>query len=256
MTQLGAQMYTVREYTKTSQALRETLQKLAKIGYKAVQVSAIGKGIPAQDVANYLDETGLICAATHVGFDDLLGDIDTVIANHKLWNCEYVGVGSMPDRYRADAQGFVTFAKEASAVAEKLEANRLHLVYHNHNFEFRKFDGKLGMELLMENASPKVQFELDTFWVQKGGSDVIDWIKKVNGRMDVVHFKDMALNTETSEQQMAYIGEGNLNWDGIIAACRAQNVKWYLVEQDDCQGRDPFACLAASYAFLTGKGIA
>lgn len=254
MTQLGAQMFTVREYTKNTKDLLETFAKLKEIGYDAVQVSAIGADIPVEAVADGLKANGLICPATHINFAECLADIDAVIAKHKAWDCGYVGVGSMPNEYRADAAGFERFAKEASAVADELAKAGLKFIYHNHNFEFRKFDGKLGMDILFENTSPNFQFEIDTFWVQKGAGDVRRWIEKVKGRMDVVHFKDMAL-TDTAEQRMAYIGEGNLNWDGIVKTCRDIDVKWFFVEQDDCQGRDPFACLKASREFLAGKGV-
>lgn len=254
MTQLGAQMFTVREYTRNTKELMETFAKIKGIGYEAVQVSGIGADIPVQAVADGLKENGLICAATHVGFGECQKDLDAVIAKHKAWGCAYVGVGSMPGEYCADAVGFERFAKEASAVADELAKAGLKFVYHNHNFEFRKFDGKLGMDILFENTSPNFQFEIDTFWVQRGAGDVRKWIEKVSGRMEVVHFKDMAL-TDASEQRMAYVGEGNLDWDGIVEACRAINVKWYLVEQDDCQGRDPFDCLKASREFLATKGV-
>lgn len=105
MTQLGAQMFTVREFTKDTQGLLETFRKLRAIGYEAVQVSAIGAGIPVQDVAEGLKENGLTCAATHISFDDCKRDLDAVIAKHKAWGCEYVGVGMMPEEYRADASG-------------------------------------------------------------------------------------------------------------------------------------------------------
>ena len=160
----------------------------------------------------------------------------------------------MPEEYRADAAGLERFAREASDVADELAKAGLKFVYHNHNFEFRKFDGKVGMDILFDNSSRNFQFEIDTFWVQKGGADVRTWIDKVRGRMDVVHFKDMALN-DKAEQIMAEIGQGNLNWDGIIAGCRDIGVKWYLVEQDDCHGRDPFESLKVSYEYLTAKGV-
>ncbi len=254
MTQLGAQMYTVRAYTQDEKGLRETLKKIRGLGYEAVQISAIGAGIPVQAVAEGLRESGLTCAATHISFDDCKKDLGAVVEKHRAWGCEYVGVGSMPEEYRKDAAGFARFAREASDIADALQKEGLKFVYHNHNFEFRKLDGKLGMDILFAESSPNFQFELDTFWVQKGGADVRAWIEKVRGRMDVVHFKDMALSGN-SEQLMAEIGAGNLNWDGILDACRGIGVKWYLVEQDDCQGRDPFQCLKSSYDFLTGKGL-
>ena len=79
MTQLGAQMFTVREFTKDTEGLLETFRKLRAIGYEAVQVSAIGAGIPVQDVAEGLKENGLTCAATHISFDDCKRDLDAVI---------------------------------------------------------------------------------------------------------------------------------------------------------------------------------
>ncbi|MGI5885756.1 MAG: sugar phosphate isomerase/epimerase family protein [Candidatus Spyradocola sp.] len=254
MTQLGAQMFTVRAYTQTEKDLLVTFRKLREIGYKAVQISAIGADIPVAAVAAGLQENGLTCAATHISFDDCKKDLAAVVEKHRAWGCEYVGIGSMPDAYRADAAGFARFAREASDIADALAKEGLKFVYHNHNFEFRSFGGKTGMQILFEETSPNFQFELDTFWVQKGASDVRAWIEKVRGRMDVVHFKDMALD-DRSEQVMAEIGQGNLNWDGILAACRDIGVKWYLVEQDDCRGRDPFESLKISYDFLTSKGV-
>ena len=43
---LGAQLYTVRDFTKTTDDFAETLKKVADIGYRTVQVSgtcAFGK---------------------------------------------------------------------------------------------------------------------------------------------------------------------------------------------------------------------
>ena len=165
-----------------------------------------------------------------------------------------LGVGAMPEKYRAGGEeGFRAFAKDASRVARQLRDEGLTFIYHNHQFEFQRFQGKLGMDILLEECDEAVQFELDTYWVQTGGGDVIDWIRKVAGRMDVVHFKDMVIDSQ-HKQIMAEIGQGNLNWDGIIKACRDIGVKWYLVEQDVCQ-RSPFESLNMSRAFLNGKGI-
>lgn len=254
MIQLGAQMYTLREYTKTAEGLREALHKVKDMGYQAVQLSGHGADIAVEQAAEYLQETGLQCAATHISFEEMQDDLAAVVKKHRAWNCQYAGVGSMPGKYRGSAEGFRAFAKDASQVAKALADEGLHFIYHNHHFEFEKFDGKLGYEILLEESAPQVQFELDTFWVQTGGGDVVDWIKRLQGRMDVVHFKDMAIDGQ-AKQIMAEIGQGNLNWDGIIQACRSIGVKWYLVEQDVCQ-RSPFESLDISRRFLNGKGIA
>jgi sugar phosphate isomerase/epimerase len=68
-----------------------------------------------------------------------------------------------------------------------------------------------------------------------------------------VHLKDMAI-TPQREQLMAEIGEGNLNWAGILPACKAAGVEWYIIEQDICQ-RDPFESLSISLRNLKAMGV-
>jgi sugar phosphate isomerase/epimerase len=53
---------------------------------------------------------------------------------------------------------------------------------------------------------------------------------------------------------MAEVGEGNLNWEAILAACREAGVLWYIVEQDVCQ-RDPFESLGISLRNLRSMGL-
>ena len=46
-----------------------------------------------------------------------------------------------------------------------------------------------------------------------------------------------------------------MNFDAILAAALETGVQYALVEQDDCNGEDPFACLARSYRYLTACGL-
>lgn len=253
---IAAQMYTIREFAKTPEAIRESLKKIKEIGYEAVQVSGIGP-IGHQEMKDLADEFDLAICATHISFDRIKDDMDDVIFQHKLWDCKYVGVGGMPATYRGDKDGFVSFAKEASKYAKILKDSGLQFIYHNHSFEFRKFDGVTGMDILLQESDPDVfDFEIDTYWVQHGGADPIEWVNKVGGRMDVVHFKDMVIDFTDNEQKqiMAEIGEGNLNWKGITEACAKNNVVWACVEQDICQ-RNPFESLAISRKNLKAMGL-
>jgi len=116
-----------------------------------------------------------------------------------------------------------------------------------------KFDGRTGLAILYEDSDP-IYFkgEIDTYWIQHGGGDPAAWIRKLKGRMPLVHFKDMVMHGH--EQLMAEVGEGNLNWPAILDACREVDVEWYIVEQDTCQ-RDPFESLAISLRNLKAMGL-
>ena len=94
-----------------------------------------------------------------------------------------------------------------------------------------------------------VFFEPDTHWLQAGGGHVITWLKKLSGRMYMVHFKDYAIDPysdhsflECTHKLFAEVGMGNLNWPGIIAECKKQNLAWCSVEQDKVQRPGYEAC--------------
>ncbi len=250
---LAAQLYTIRDHTKTAEDFAASMKKIKEIGYTAVQVSAIGP-IPHDEVWKIVSDLGLTVCNTHIGWDKLQSDIDDVIAQHKLWQCQHVAVGSMPAEYReGDEDGYKRFAAEAAEVGEKLAAADLTFSYHNHNFEFVRFGNRTGLDLIYDETDPRyLQAEIDTYWVQAGGGDPAAWIMKVKDRMPVVHLKDMAVSGR--EQVMAEVGEGNLNWPAILQACKDANVEWYAVEQDITPG-DPFDSLKISYDNLRAMGL-
>ena len=254
----GAQMYSVRTLTQTAESLYETLKAIKAMGYNAVQLSGQSRDIPMERIADMLEELQLDCGATHLSFAEMEEDLDTVIKRHKLWKCAYPDVGAMPFQFGGSAEGVREFVRKVNPIAERLLDNGLHFIYHNHAFEFARFAGKTGMDILMEAFCPAVQFELDVYWVQAGGGEPVEWVKKVGGRMDVVHFKEMAGQLpgekDHSMTRMAPVGEGNLNWPAIMAACEEIGVKYAFVEQDNAVDSDPLGCMKTSHDNLVRLG--
>ena len=251
---LAAQLYTIREFTQTADDFAASMEKIRAIGYTAVQVSAIGPILDAE-VKAIVDGVGLTICNTHVRPADALWDnLGAVIAQHHLWDCKHVAIGSMPGRYRKEGEaGFRRFAEEASRIGEELHAAGLTFSYHNHSFEFVRFGKRTGLDIIYEESDPRyLQAEIDTYWVQHGGGDPAAWSRKMKHRMPVVHLKDMVI--VDGEQTMAEIGEGNLNWPAILQACQDAEVEWYAVEQDVCR-RDPFESLKISYENLRAMGL-
>ena len=110
------------------------------------------------------------------------------------------------------------------------------------------------MDYLIEETDPEaVKLIADLYWLQYGGMDPERFIRKLGARTMAVHLKDLKVNLN-NHIEMAEIGEGNLDWDGILKACDEAGVKWALVEQDECQ-RDPFESLKISYDYLAAKGF-
>ena len=132
-----------------------------------------------------------------------------------------------------------------------LSANGKKLMYHNHDMEFTNIDGQIMLQLLADKTSAEeLGFTLDSYWVQSGGGDYVWWLNNLKGRVDCVHYKDYAYPRE-----MRAVGDGNMNWDAIIAASLDVGAKYAFVEQDNCNGLDPFYCLKRSYDFLKAHGL-
>ncbi|HLS91630.1 MAG TPA: sugar phosphate isomerase/epimerase [Limnochordia bacterium] len=247
---IAAQLYTLREHLKTPDQIATTLRKVREIGYEAVQLSALGP-IETGRLKEILDENGLAVCATHIAWERLQNDIQGVIDEHRTLGCRHVAIGSMPPAYRNE-EGYHRFAKEASEVAKALDGAGMTFSYHNHHFELERFGSKTGLDILIEESDPLLKFEIDTYWIQYGGGDPAAWIRKVGGRNPLVHLKD--LTVKNAEVRMAEVGEGNLNWEAILAACRESGVEWYIIEQDHCD-RDPFESLAISLNNAKAMGL-
>ncbi|MCE5276542.1 MAG: sugar phosphate isomerase/epimerase [Planctomycetaceae bacterium] len=248
----GVQLFTLREYTQNITDFAATMAKVRKIGYTAVQISAIGP-IDPQEVAKAVEGEGLKVAATHIGWGEFLTDLPRVIEKHLLWKCPHPAIGGLPQEYFS-AEGVKRFIAELTPVAAELARNGMDFSYHNHSHELIRYGPKTWLQELYDQAPGSVlKAEIDTYWIQHGGGDPTCWINHCAGREPVIHLKDMARGPDG--QLMAPIGEGNLNWPAILAAGEAGGVEYYLVEQDNCNGIDPFECVATSYRNLQKLGV-
>lgn len=254
MTMIAAQMYTVREFTKTPEDIAKSIKKVKAIGYDAMQVSGFGPIAP-KELRKIADDNGVEICATHTGFDRMRDETQAVIDDHHILGCKYPAIGGLPQPYReAGEPGYKKFAQEATEVGRKFAAAGLTFGYHNHNFEFQKFGNRTALQLILEETDPQaVQLEIDVYWVQAGGADPAEWIRKAKGRIDLIHVKDMAI--EGREQKFAEVGEGNLNWAAILEAGRESGTRWYIVEQDRTYDRDPFDSLKISFNNLKAMGL-
>mgnify|MGYP002514425369 CR=1 FL=1 len=104
------------------------------------------------------------------------------------------------------------------------------------------------MDMLAD--APYINFTLDTYWVQMGGGNPCDWLEKFSNRVPCIHLKDLMYG-----QKMAYLGQGNINFDKVFKSAEAAGTKYMLVEQDDCNGENPFDCLKRSYEYLKSRGF-
>ena len=226
---LGAQLYTVREYMKTQDDFKTAMRKIAAIGYKYVQVSGAADA-PAHLIKEMKDETGLGVIITHSPADRILRDTDRLIDEHLSFGAKAIGIGSM-GAYSHDRDGYLRFCEDYAPAAEKIKKAGLVFCYHNHRFEFEKYDGKTGIEILLENSDPAaLKLTFDTYWAVAGGADPCKFIRGHKDRIFCTHLKDMTVKDD--KQTMIEVGDGNMNFPAILDACRESGIEYHFVEQD------------------------
>jgi len=246
---VGAQLYTLRDFTKTRDDFLTTLDRVAAMGYTGVQCSAVGAfdvDLTAEEAGRAMADRGLACAATHWPWAKLRDDTTAEVAFHQALGCTYTAIGSPPDEARvAGPPGYRAFLEEYKAVFDNLAEAGITLGYHNHALEFERFPDGRPWDTLVGAAW--LPMELDTYWVHAAGATVVTEIQRLGGRLPVVHVKDVS--SFGWKVSYAPIGEGNLDWESILPAFEAAGTEWLLVELDECP-RDPFDCLVASLAYL------
>ena len=253
---IGAQFFTLREFCKTPEDLALSLRKVADIGYTTVQLSGTC-GFDAAWMKEELRKNGLTCVVTHVPPARLQEDIKKVCDDHKVYGCHNVGLGMFsfgPKFDPLDAR-YEEFCTVHRPIAKAVKAEGLYFMYHNHNAEFRKLEGKPILDRMAEDfPADELGFILDTFWIQAGGANPSEYIWKFSGRVPVIHLKDFRYAGEIKNSICA-IGDGNINFDAVAAAAEDAGTEYMLVEQDNCYDEDPFFALKRSYDYLKAMGL-
>lgn len=259
----------------------ETLKRIHEIGYHAVEVSQIPMTEEnVQEIKRASDEFKIEIASLSAPLTPQVPDgesldthFDKIVADCQTLDSKIVRIGMLPFDAMASLDSVIEFCHAADEVAQRLLEKGIKLYYHNHHVEFVKYDGELLMDIIRREA-PNLGFEIDVHWVQRGGLSPVDVLNKYKGKVDLVHLKDYrvapippeafsALETGdvaqfyhyfTSNIQFAELGEGTLDFRSIIEQGIESNVKYFLVEQDDLYGKDPFDCLQVSKNYLDELG--
>ena len=246
---IAAQLYTLREHLKTPEDIAKGLRKVKQIGFDAVQLSGIGP-IDRKELRKILDGEGLVCCATHESGAEIFDNPQAVVEKLKFFDCKYTAY-PWPHTSPKTKQDFIQLAKKLSQSGEVMSREGIVLTYHNHAVEFEKFDGRTGLDIIYDESNPKfLQGEIDTYWVQYGGGDPVEWCKKLENRLPLLHLKEFGIIE--NQIKMLEIGNGNLDWKRIVRAAKKSGTEWFIIEQDVCR-IDAFESLKISLEYLVNE---
>ncbi len=247
---ISVQLYSLRSLPESFDVL---LGQVAAIGYSGVETVG-AHGLSGDEMSALLDKHGLKVTSGHYGLPLLQNDLGEVIAFNKAIDNDVIVVPALPDEMRAkNAQNWIMVGKLLDSLGAQCAAEGIRLQYHNHWWEMDRFDGKLAIDWLLENASPEnLGFEPDLAWIVRGGADPLDLLDRYSGRYPRVHAKDLAKPGEANNDMgLADVGSGTLDWDALLSAAKAGGAEWFVVEHD--VPPVPLASIKSSFEFLKSK---
>ncbi len=236
---LSIQTHSVRDCLKGEAQTRETFKALASYGYTGIQTAG-----PCdwgyENFADAAKTAGLRIIGTHLQLH-VHEAFDEVLRIHRALETAYAGIGGMPGLWDEDfsIKTVTDFIERANVVAEKYQQNGLGFTYHHHEREFAKYGNETVMEILMRELHPNVSFVPDTFWLQTGGVNILEYMKKMEGRMKILHLKDYAVWFGQGGGHITELGSGNINFKDVIKAAECYGVEELCYEQDDGHAIDP-----------------
>ena len=183
-TEYGLQLFSLRDITGND--LEGALKAVAEMGYKYVEYAGFF-GHSAEQVKEWQDKYGLKCSGTHSGWGELLpGNIEDTIAFHKtIGNPNYI----IPGADLSTLDKIIDFCAVMNKAQIRLAEEGISLGYHNHSHEFVVMPWGSTIHSELEKRGT-FDFEIDTFWVFNAGIDPVETLKRLSGRVKVIHLKD------------------------------------------------------------------
>ncbi|MBQ9079763.1 MAG: sugar phosphate isomerase/epimerase [Clostridia bacterium] len=262
---IAVQIYSVRENAKAD--LEGTLKAIKAMGYDGVEFAGL-YDIPAENIRDMCKDIGLVPISAHVPFMDMIKNPHGVLSQYATIGCKYVAIPSLPGELRPGTPNYEYTLDYIKVIGKAAKALGIQLCYHNHDFEFMKIGGKYALDVMYETVpADLLATELDTCWVNVGGVNPADYVRKYTGRAPVVHVKDFF--GEKTENMYELIGEENKapkrpegfefrpvgaglqNIPSIVEASKDAGAEWLIVEQDSpSMGLTPMECIEKSIEYL------
>lgn len=249
---IGIQMYSLRDQTEID--FLATLEKVAKIGYKAVEFTGYFK-MPAKELKSKLDEVGLIAPSVHVplNFSDkknMESDFAGQIEYARELDVSYIVTPWVPLPELPTMDNVQYLVEVFTKCASQVRAAGMQYGYHNHEFEFKMLEKKPAIDhILLKVPEDQMIMEFDLGWIYIAGYKPVDYLKKYKGRIPLVHLKDFSKGRKDAE-----IGKGEVGYDQLIHELEPAGVQYMFVEQEQYESSS-LESAANNYRFLKERGF-
>ena len=265
--QIGLQLYTLRNQLEADPLA--TLTAVRDIGYQQVELMDT---IQLPNLLPIIRELGLGLNSSFINWSHITGGwvynadakvdygFDRVIEDAQAAGLQELVFGWWFPQERDTADKYKATAEKLNAAGEQCRKAGIQLCYHNHAFEFADFDGQTAYDILIDRLDPElVPFELDVFWASLAGVDPVALMRRLDGRIHLLHLKDKkadipVIKTDGPVPEDAYqeLGTGVVDIEAVLELAPQIGVKRCFVEQD--MSPAPVESVRESYAYLSALG--
>jgi sugar phosphate isomerase/epimerase len=220
---ISLQLWSIKE--EVEEDFARAFELTAKAGYRGVEFAGYHGKSPSQ-LGELLAKYNLQAVSTHAGIERLRTSLDKEMEYAKTLGYRLI---VCPWSDCKTSEQVIADAEFLESCARKALKEGLTIGYHNHNQEFRKFEGRYAMDIMLEHM-PSVKFEPDLFWIAYGLVDPVRYLTPLAaaGRIAAIHAKEL----DKEGPDNVYIGQGKIDFAGIAALCPPDKHPW-IVEQEE-----------------------
>ena len=212
---LALQLYSLRHETATNP--EAVVRKVPALGFNGVEMAG-NYGWSVEQWKRILEETKLQVVGAHVGLETLEKEWDTQTKFQRVIGNNRLVIPSIPKTLQT-AEGFSEAARRLNALGGRAKTDGFALLYHNHAYEFLPLtDGRCGMDILLSETDPHLLgLEVDTYWVERGGHNSLEYIQKHLSHIGLLHAKEFS-----RDGRDVPAGQGDIDWKTIIPLLRSR----------------------------------
>lgn len=229
---VGIQLFSLRDEIKDD--LGKVLERIAAAGYGSVEMFGFSaednffKNKPGE-VAAMLKKHKLISPSGHYALDLFDNNGQKVVDAALALGHQYVVIPWFPPEQRSKLDDYKKIAERINKAAALCKANKLKMAYHNHEFEFVKYEGGVsGYDIIMKECD--VDLELDLYWVKFAKEDPIEIFKRAPGRFKMWHVKDMSKDDPKTQTE---VGSGIIDFATVFKNAELSGMEYFYVEQEN-----------------------
>ena len=241
---IGLALYTVRD--RTSRDYERTLQQVADIGYRDVDMYIHDARREPAATRAMLDRVGLACPSARVATPALYRGWERFLDAANTLGARWITLANIPYEERLDLRDWYELADVLNKAGEAARRRGLSLCYHNHSFELDEMESAIPFDLLLASTDPALlRLQMDVYWMMHGGRDPAEEIRRLGSRVATLHLKDM---TPPPARAITSVGRGIIDFSAVLAAAADAKVSHYFVEED--APADSMAAIRTSYSYL------